>query len=118
VYVQPYPGPGKRTQVSTDGGSSPIWTANGREILYKNGQRFLSATVTSLNPLRVETPKLVFEAKENEYRDETPIRGWDVSPDGQHFLLLHPEDVKDEPVTQIHVVLNWFTELQQRVPVK
>jgi Tol biopolymer transport system component len=116
VYVQPYPGPGEKTQVSTDGGTSPVWTANGREILYKNGQRFLSAAVTSLDPLRVETPKLLFEARENEYSEQTPIRGWDVSSDGQHFLLRHPEDIKDEPVTQIHVVLNWSRELQERVP--
>jgi dipeptidyl aminopeptidase/acylaminoacyl peptidase len=34
VYVQPYPGPGPRTQISTEGGSQPAWSADGRELFY------------------------------------------------------------------------------------
>jgi hypothetical protein len=40
---------------------------------------------------------------------------YDVSPDGQHFLMLKPGEQESAP-TQINVVLNWFEELKRRVP--
>ena len=43
---------------------------------------------------------------------------YDVSPDGQRFLMLKPVESPTSPPTQINVVLNWFEELKQRVPVK
>ena len=45
---------------------------------------------------------------------------YDVSPDGQRFLMLKPVDPagRDSAPTQINVVLNWFEELKQKVPVK
>ena len=35
VYVQPFPGPGRRELVSTDGGGQPVWARNGRELFYR-----------------------------------------------------------------------------------
>jgi hypothetical protein len=46
------------------------------------------------------------------------VRGWDVSRDGQRFLLQRLEESKDKPVTQIQVVLNWIEELKARVRAK
>jgi hypothetical protein len=47
-----------------------------------------------------------------------PVRGWDVSADGQRFLLARPIASTDPPVTTIQVVLNWTEELKRRVPPK
>jgi Tol biopolymer transport system component len=122
VYVQPYPGPGEKTRVSTDGGNSPIWTANGRELLYRastsGGAGFFSAAILSLAPFRADTPRLLFKSKTGEYGSTTPVRDWDVSADGQRFLLRRPVESTDKPVTEMHVVLNWTEELKRLVPTK
>ena len=118
VYVQPYPGPGERVTISGEGGNSSLWTANGREIVYNSGGKFLSVAVTSLNPLRTESPQLLFETKEGDYVNTTPTRGWDATRDAQRFLLLRRQESKDQAVKQIHAVLNWFEELKRRAPAK
>jgi serine/threonine protein kinase/Tol biopolymer transport system component len=119
VYVQPYPGPGEKIRVSTTRGWEPIWTSNGREILYRSagldGQQFLSAAVVSLSPFRTETPRVLFKAKPGEYDSTTPVRSWDVTADGQRFLLLRNHESTDKPVTAMHVVLNWTEELKRLV---
>jgi Tol biopolymer transport system component len=112
LYVQPYPGPGEKYRVSTEGASEPIWV--GRELLYRDGERFFSVTVTSLNPFRAEPPRLLFSSS---YRNDGPVRGWDASRDGR-FLLLKPEGSGVFPVNQLNVVLNWTEELKHRVPMK
>ena len=120
MYVQAYPGPGEKTRISTNGGTEPIWTANGRELLYRaftpSGLAFLSAEIRSLSPFRTDPPRLLFEAKAGEYDSTVPIRGWDVSADGQRFLVVRPIAPTDKPVTVMHVVLNWAEELKRLVP--
>jgi hypothetical protein len=44
------------------------------------------------------------------------LTNWDVSPDGQRFLMVKPVE-QQQAATQINVVLNWFEELKRRVPV-
>ncbi len=45
VYVRPFPGPGGKWPVSTEGGTEPVWTRNGRELLYRNGDKMMVAVV-------------------------------------------------------------------------
>jgi hypothetical protein len=77
-----------------------------------------SAAIRSLSPFRADTPRLVFESKPGEYDSTSPIRSWNVSPDGRTFLLARYAESKDKPVTAIHVVLNWTEELKRIVPTK
>jgi len=51
------------------------------------------------------------------YQVTNPIRCYDVTPDGQKFLMLKKLPERSDPVTQLHVTLNWFEELKQLVPV-
>jgi Tol biopolymer transport system component len=122
VYVQAYPGPGEKVRVSTSGGFEPVWSRNGRELFYRSstreGQQFFSATVTSVSPFRTDTPRLLFETRTFEYDSTGPIRSWEVSPDGQRFLLLRFAPSTDKPVTSMHVVLNWTEELKRRAPAR
>jgi eukaryotic-like serine/threonine-protein kinase len=108
VYVVPYPGPGGRSQVSTDGGTSPRWARSGRELFYRNGDKMMAVDVDTGATFRVGTPKMLFE-KSGAY---------DVSPDGQRFLMVRPVSTSRTQTNEMDVVVNWFTELQQRVPVK
>jgi hypothetical protein len=59
-------------------------------------------------------PKLLFEGP----YQPTPatLSNYDVSPDGQRFLMLKPSESAEAAPTQINVVLNWFEELKQKVP--
>ena len=47
VYVQPYPGPGGKSQISTDGGTEPVWNPNGRELFYRSGNKMMAVTITT-----------------------------------------------------------------------
>jgi eukaryotic-like serine/threonine-protein kinase len=122
VYVQPYPGPGERVRVSTNGGGEPLWSPNGRELFYRastsDRQQVFSAAVTSASPFRTDTPRLLFENKTFEYDNTVPIRSWNVSPDGQRFLLLRFAPSTDKPLTSMQVVLNWTEELRRRAPAR
>jgi serine/threonine-protein kinase len=116
VYVQAFPGGGAKTRVSADGGIEPIWTANGRELLFRTGtlstNRFMSAAIRSTSPLQVDPPRLLFEVKAGEYDATTPVRAWDATPDAQRFILTHVDDATVKPVTTLNVVLHWTNRLR------
>jgi len=118
VYVQPSQGPGDKTRISTTGGTEPIWSPTGRELLYQSGtfesQQFFSAAIRSVSPFSADPPRLLFEAKAGTYDSTSPIRSWSVSADAQRFLLERFE-FTDKPVTSMHVVLNWTDELTRLV---
>jgi Tol biopolymer transport system component len=114
VYVQPYPGPGGKYPISTDGGTEPLWNHNGRELFFRNGNKMMAVDVTTAPDFSVGRPRLLFEGE--YWANETPTQrsAYDVSPDGQRFLMVKPTEASSD--TQINVVLNWFEELKRRVP--
>jgi serine/threonine-protein kinase len=103
VYVQPFPGGGERRQISTRGGMEPIWSQDGRELFYRNGDRMMAVAVETEPGFSAGVPRLLFEGR--YILDSHPRYG--VSPDGQRFLLSRLEGE-----TQIKVVPNWFEELK------
>jgi serine/threonine protein kinase/Tol biopolymer transport system component len=114
VYVQPYPGPGGRWQISTEGGQEPVWAPKGRELFYRSGSKIIAVEVDTKSGFSPGTPRMLFEGA---YLP-TPfvVPDYDVSPDGQRFLMLKPAETQTSALTQINVVLNWFEELKRRVP--
>ena len=115
IYVQPYPGPGGKWQISTDGGMEPVWNPNGRELFYRSGDTMMAVEVTTQPSFSAGRPRVLFDA--GQYL-ATPLTfpNYDVSPDGQRFLMLKNTE-QEHATTQINVVLNWLEELKQRVPV-
>jgi serine/threonine protein kinase/Tol biopolymer transport system component len=111
VYVRPYPGPGGKWQISTEGGEEPLWSAKGDELLYRNGEKWMAATVQTKPDFRAEAPRLLFE----NYFINVPGLSHYVSPDGRRQIMIQP--VGQENPKQINVVLNWFAELKLRAPV-
>ena len=112
IYVRPFPGPGGKWQISTEGGVAPVWARNGRELFWASsptGQ--LMAVDITTEP--AGTPRVVLE---ESFRLAAGVQGanYDVSPDGQRFLMV-PGGAAN--LTQLNVVLNWFEELKARVPV-
>jgi Tol biopolymer transport system component len=116
IYVQPYPGPGGKWQISTAGGTEPLWHRNGRELFYRSGPRMMSVAVSTERGFSAGKPTVLFEG--NYASVEFPATGvaYDVSADGQRFIMVK-ELPQAQDATQINVVVNWFEELKRRVPV-
>jgi serine/threonine-protein kinase len=111
VYVQPYPGPGGRWLISTDGGTDPVWSAGGRELFYRNGDEILMVPVQTASAFVAGAPQRILEGR---FEMSEAARNYDVSPDGQRFVTVR-SDESGSPL-QFHAVLNWFAELQRRAP--
>jgi serine/threonine-protein kinase len=114
IYVQPYPGPGGKWQVSTEGGTEPAWNPNGRELFYRSGDKMMAVDITTQPSFAAGKPRVLFEGRYVPTPATAP--NYDVSPDGQRFLMLKPNEQEASAPTQINVVLNWFEELKRRVP--
>jgi serine/threonine protein kinase/Tol biopolymer transport system component len=115
IYVQPYPGPGGKWQISTEGGVEPLWNRNGRELFYRSGRKIMAVDIAIKPSFSAGTPKMLFEGP-YQLLPTISTPNYDVSPDGQRFLMLKPVESAVAAPTQINVVLNWFEELKQRVP--
>ena len=62
IYVRPYPEvDGGKWQVSTDGGGWPLWSPDGRELFYRNGDKFMAVPVKTEPSFSFETPNLLFQ---------------------------------------------------------
>jgi len=114
IYVQPYPGPGAKRQISTDGGTEPAWNRNGRELFYRSGSKMMAVDIATQPSFAAGKPRKLFEGP--YLPTAATIQNYDVSLDGQRFLMLKPIEAAEAAATQINVVLNWFEELKQKVP--
>jgi len=112
VYVQSYPGPGGKLQISTEGGAEPVWRPDGREIFYRNGSKMMAVSIETKPEFEAKAPRLLFEGN----YEIVPLVGadYDVTPDGERFVMIAGDP--RATVTQLNVVLNWFEELKRRVP--
>jgi hypothetical protein len=103
----------KKVAVSTAGGTQAVWNPNGREIFYRNGDEMMSVAVTTTPALLLGSPQLLFD-KHYAFGAGVTVPNYDVSPDGQRFLM-----VKEESgAGRLNVVLNWTEELNRLVPSK
>jgi hypothetical protein len=104
VYVTSFPGPGGKRQISTDGGSSPTWSADGREIFYLDrDERLVVATVSARDGFAVSDVRPLFAIQRGGQR-----RVYELSPDGRRILVNAAEEQTSSPFT---VVVNWAAGL-------
>jgi serine/threonine-protein kinase len=114
VFIQSFPDPTRaRMQVSSSGGSEPAWTKGGRELTFRRGD---SVMVVSVEPATGATgrPAALFSGPYASSEDWTAPASYDVTPDGEHFLLLKFAAGTDR--ARVNVVTNWFAELRTKVP--
>jgi serine/threonine-protein kinase len=115
VYLRSFPDAGSKVQVSSGGGFRPAWARSGRELFYRvplegSRWRMMVADVSQEDRIRVSRSRRLFE---DSYVDG----GYDVLPDGQHFVMIQNEHEASQ-VTHLNVILNWFEELRRLVPPK
>jgi len=105
IYVQPFPGPGRKLQISTEGGMAPKWRRDAGEIFFRNGDKIMAVDITTTPTFTPGKSKLLFEGK---YEGD-----WDVSADGRRFLMIKGND---EGQRRLVVVQGWSRELERLVP--
>lgn len=110
IYVQSFPSGGNKRQISTEGGTEPLWSPDGTEIFYRNGHQMMVAAVEPGEVLSAAPPELLFEGHyERLPRNE---RNYDVTSDGRRFLMVKSQENEQ----QLIAILDWFEELKARVP--
>jgi Tol biopolymer transport system component len=110
IYVSPYPKPVPK-KISTGGGYHSAWSPDGKELFYRNGDKMMAVTIETESELKVTNSEVLFEGQYYTGR----YRNYDVSFDGQRFLMI--KESEDQPAaTQLIVVLHWFEELKRLVP--
>ena len=106
VYVRAFPEGGARWQVSTEGGTEPVWSRDGRELFYVNPVgEMVSVAVSPGNPPTFGQETKLFQARLEEGVD----RHYDVSADGQRFILNRPSPIGAAPIV---VTTDWQRLLQ------
>lgn len=122
IHVRSFPNVDAwKRQVSTNGGTQPLWARNGRELFYESMGTLMRVPVKTGSTFEHGTPEKVIDAP---YLVRTfgglLARSYDVSADGQRFLMLKETSGADErpPSARIILVQNWFEELKRRVPTK
>jgi Tol biopolymer transport system component len=115
VYVRPFPDVHiGRWQVSTKGGTRPLWAKSGRELFYISPDGAMtSVRVDTRNGFHADNPVTLFRRL---YFTGLLGRSYDVAPDGERFLMIK-DPAQSADASRIIIVENWFEELKQRVPV-
>jgi Tol biopolymer transport system component len=120
VYVQAFPGTGEKHRISTAGGTSLAWARNGRELFYLEPRgpgkyAMMSVDFAAGGAFQADAAQALFEGT---WFHTIYVRSYDVTPDGQHFIMLRPEKRVPEHVSKLNVVLHWSDELKRRAPAK
>ena len=116
LYVRPFPdaGSGGQRLISDEpGATDPLWGPDGRELFYLTPEAAMVVAVETGDGFQRSAPQQLFSM--DPYY-EGPNLSWDISPDGQQFLMVTRGEVTSAS-GDITVVQNWFEELKECVPV-
>ncbi len=112
IYVRRYPGPGAREVISSNGGTEPVWSADGREIFYRKGNQMLAVAVQTEPTFVADAPRVLFEEPYVLAAAAVGRPNYDVGSDGRTFVMIR----NNSDPRHLHVVLNWFEELERLDP--
>jgi hypothetical protein len=110
VYVAPFPGPGGKWQVSTAGGSHPLWSRDGKELFYQALDGKLMAVPVKIGgSFESGVPKPLFAIRTKS----SPGRNFDVSGDGRRFLVNAPVGQEKMSSPPIVLLQNWTSAMKR-----
>ena len=117
VYVKSFLEPGGRWQISTAGGAEPRWNPDGNELFYRHDDEMWGVSVTtepSFQPAAFQPgrPTLLFKGS---FELGRTFHNYDVSPDGERFVMVQSEQAPERIPERLNVVLHWLDELERRV---
>jgi hypothetical protein len=122
VYVRPFPDVNKgKWQVSPGTGIGPLWSPDGKELFYRSPDGIMAVPVDTEPKFALGKPKMLFpDTYISLLGGGNEGHAWDIHPDGKQFLMMKLAAVASTEETSrpnINIVLNWFEELKQRVPM-
>jgi serine/threonine-protein kinase len=119
VYVQAFPGPGPKIQVSSDGGTDPVWKRTGGELYFRNGDKMMAVAVSTTPTFTAGHPQTLWEGHYSHGMSTScgppgaTSSNYDVTADGQRFLMIKDEAPDTAVSKQIVVVLGWADEVNR-----
>ncbi|MDA2930045.1 protein kinase [Acidobacteria bacterium AH-259-O06] len=113
VYVKAFGGSGGMKRASVEGGTEPVWVADGSEIYYRNGEKMMATAVETGAELKIGDPEMLFEGRFLPTGRPDARRNYDIAPDGRFLMIKREQDVTP---TEFSILLNWFEELKRLVP--
>src|SRR6266852_5952284 len=119
VYVQAFPGPGPKIQVSSDGGTDPVWKRTGGELYFRNGDKMMAVAVSTAPTFAAGHPRTLWEGHYSHGMSTScgppgaTSSNYDVAADGQRFLMIKDEAPDTAVSKQIVVVLGWADEVNR-----
>ena len=117
VFVQQWPGPGPKTQITSQGGTDPIWSRTSNELFYRDRDKMMVVDVVTQPTFQASKPRLLWEAHYSHGMSSscgppgTTEGNYDVTGDGRRFLMIKDLD-EDAQSTRVIVVLNFAEELK------
>ena len=119
IYVRRYPALDGRAQISSGGGTRPLWARNGRELFYMK----LDGTLVVVPVERSDSGSLVVGAPkplfQGPYYALQAGRSYDIAPDGKRFVMIkEAAPSKASAPVQLTVVQTWTEELKRLVPTR
>src|SRR5262249_44050852 len=125
IYVQPFPPTGAQFEI-THGAPSirPLWSPDGKQIFYLSaagGEASVNAFDVHTQPTVVSGVAVSLPIEGIALVLPNQGRNYDISPDGKQFIFPLPPDQAqsgDRASSRINIVVNWFSELKNHVPVK
>ncbi len=118
VYVQAWPGPGAKIQISAEGGTDPVWRRDAKEIFYRNGREMLAVSVATAPGFKAGRPHVLWSGDYMHGLSSscgwkgTSTTSYDVSLGGDRFLMIKDTDQRLF-ASRIMVVVNWADELER-----
>ena len=118
VFVRPWPGPGPKIQISSEGGTDPLWTRKGDEIFYRNADKMMVVAVSLAGGFQAGKPRLLWEGHYSHGMSSScgppgvSSGNYDITADGRRFLMVKDND-QDVFSTKLVVVVNWARELTE-----
>jgi hypothetical protein len=117
VYVQAFPGPGAKIQVSNDGGTDPVWIRAGGELCFRNGDQMMAVSVSTTPTFAAGRPQMLWAGHYSHGMSAScgpagaTSSNYDVTADGRRFLMIKDEAPDAASSRQLVVVLGWADEL-------
>ena len=100
-------------------GVNPLWSPDGKELFYLKPGQVLRIDIATEPAFAFGNEQVL--GMQGFVSTGGGIRPYDITPDGQHFLMVFPADQANSgtetAAERINIVLNWFEELKERVPV-
>mgnify|MGYP001579364499 FL=1 len=115
VYVQSYPEAKERRQISTEGGSDPAWSRDGKELFFRSDRKIMVVDVIAEPNFSAGRPRTLFETRYPS-RGSSGLTNYDVAPDGKHFVMVRERSTLGGAT--INIVVNWLQVLEAMAPAR